>query len=138
MQKIKKQFVKLLKQFFSMLPMIWAILLIISMLKFTAFFDYIEKLPNNFFGAFIADIIWSISASSPINAYIIASSISWQDKILVVVAFLVAWSTVGMVQFPMEVAILWKKFAIKRNLVNFVFALIVAYVVYLLCKFFWC
>jgi len=138
MQKIKKQFVKLLKQFLSMLPMIWAILLIISMLKFTSFFDYVGKLPNNFFGAFISDIIWSISASSPINAYIIASSISWQDKILVVVAFLVAWSTVGMIQFPMEATILWKKFAIKRNLVNFIFALVVAYVVYLLCKFFWC
>jgi len=47
-------------------------------------------------------------------------------SLIAVTAFIVAWVTVGVVQFPAEVAILGKRFAIARNAVAFISAIIVA------------
>ncbi|HHE54334.1 MAG TPA: hypothetical protein ENL21_01030 [Caldithrix abyssi] len=43
-----------------------------------------------------------------------------------VTAFLVTWVTIGVVQFPAEVAFLGKSFAVKRNFLSFVLSFLVA------------
>jgi hypothetical protein len=43
-----------------------------------------------------------------------------------VTAFIAAWVTVGVIQLPAEAAILGKRFALTRNALSFIFAIIVA------------
>lgn len=47
-------------------------------------------------------------------------------SLIAVTSFIVAWVTVGFIQFPAEAMLLGKKFAIVRNVVAFVFSIIVA------------
>ncbi|WP_218185238.1 hypothetical protein [Methanogenium cariaci] len=41
-------------------------------------------------------------------------------------AFIVAWVTVGIIQLPVEMNILGKRFAIARNLCGFILAILIA------------
>jgi hypothetical protein len=43
-----------------------------------------------------------------------------------VTAFLVAWVTVGIIQLPAEIMMLGKRFAITRNILSFIFSILVA------------
>jgi len=117
------------------IPMILWVLLLISMVKFSSLFFYLRNLKDDFFSVIIADIVWSISAGNPINSYIIAQQI-WdlQDKLIVITTFLIAWVTVGFLQIPAEIHFFWKKFAITRNLVSFIFSIICALIVAFLFK----
>jgi hypothetical protein len=47
-------------------------------------------------------------------------------SLFAVVAFIVAWVTVGVVQFPAEAAILGRRFAAARNLLAFMLAMVVS------------
>jgi len=77
----------------------------------------------------IGSAIGSILAGSPITSYVIGGELLKQGVSLVaIVAFLVAWVTVGLVQLPAESLMLGKKFAIIRNLLSFLFSIFVAIV----------
>ena len=43
-----------------------------------------------------------------------------------VAAFIVAWVTVGIAQFPAEAAILGRRFSVARNIISFILSIIVA------------
>ncbi len=47
-------------------------------------------------------------------------------SLVAVTAFLVAWVTVGLVQFPAEAILLGRRFALRRNLLSFFFSILVA------------
>ena len=51
--------------------------------------------------------------------------------LVAIVAFLLSWVTVGIIQLPAESLILGKKFALVRNLVSFVSAIVIAILVVL-------
>ena len=44
-------------------------------------------------------------------------------------AFILSWMTVGIISLPAEMEILGKRFAVARNLVSFVFCIIIALLV---------
>ncbi len=72
----------------------------------------------------------SLFAGNPINSYIIGGELLKQGVGLVAVtAFLVSWITVGFVSLPGEIMFLGKKFAILRNVLAFLFSIIIAVVV---------
>ncbi|MFP4171168.1 MAG: hypothetical protein ACLFUV_09165 [Methanomassiliicoccales archaeon] len=76
---------------------------------------------------FIGTLFGSISGGNPINSYILGGELL--DKgvsLLAVTAFVVAWVTVGLIQLPAEAAILGRRFALIRNLICFLFSMIVA------------
>lgn len=131
-EKIIKNLKKTLMWFKEFLPLLIAILLLVSILKWFWVFEIIWKyLTNNFISVFIADIFWSISAWNTINSYIIANSFwDFKDYFLVITAFLIAWITVWVVQLPAEIYFFGKKFALIRNLLSFIFAIIWAYIIY--------
>ncbi len=80
-------------------------------------------LRDTVFGA----LIGSISAGNAIASYIIGGELlKEQVSLFAVAAFIVAWVTVGVIQFPAEVAILGKRFAIARNLLCFMLSILVA------------
>ncbi|HDS45688.1 MAG TPA: hypothetical protein ENN68_06315 [Methanomicrobia archaeon] len=87
-----------------------------------------------FTGAVVRDtvigaVIGSVSAGSAIISYIIGGELLTANvSLFAVAAFIVAWVTVGVVQFPAEAAILGRRFAITRNILSFIFAIAVAIV----------
>ncbi|MFW6134226.1 MAG: permease [Elusimicrobiota bacterium] len=82
---------------------------------------------NNALDSVTGAVIGSISAGNPVTSYIIGGELL--DKgisLFAVIAFIIAWVTVGIVQFPAEASILGKKFAFHRNLISFVLSIIIA------------
>ncbi|MCK4456785.1 MAG: hypothetical protein KAW39_03505 [Thermoplasmata archaeon] len=75
----------------------------------------------------IGALIGSVSAGNPILSYIIGGELLNEHvSLFAVTSFIVAWVTVGMVQLPAEAAILGKRFAIVRNILSFILAILVS------------
>jgi len=134
MQNIKKTFFQTLNSFKEIIPMLLWIIILITLLKQAWIFESMAKyISDDFFWVILADIFGSISVWNTINSYIIADNF-WNinDYILVITVFLISWVSVWIIQLPAESYFFGKKFAITRNLISFVFAIIGAYLVYFL------
>ncbi|MCD6376372.1 MAG: hypothetical protein J7L94_12645 [Caldisericaceae bacterium] len=82
---------------------------------------------NIFKDTFMGSVAGSILAGNAVNSYIIGGELLKDGvSLYAVTAFLVTWVTIGVVQFPAEVAFLGKSFAIKRNFLSFVLSFLVA------------
>jgi hypothetical protein len=82
---------------------------------------------NYFLDPIIGAIIGSISFGIPIISYVTGEELLNNGvSLLAVTAFILAWTTVGIVMLPLESSTLGKKFAISRNLLNFFTAIIVS------------
>jgi len=46
-------------------------------------------------------------------------------SLFTVTAFIAAWVTVGVIQLPIEASILGKRFALTRNVLSYIFAILV-------------
>lgn len=120
---------KAFKSFGTSLPILIGVILLLGL-----FLTYIssELIFSIFKGELFRDtmigsIIGSISAGNPITSYIIGAELLEEGvSLLAVVAFMVAWVTVGIIQFPAEAAILGKRFAIARNFISFILAILVS------------
>jgi uncharacterized membrane protein YraQ (UPF0718 family) len=83
----------------------------------------------------MGSLVGSISAGHPMTSYILGGEFLRNGVgISAVTAFLVAWVTVGIVQLPVEIMILGRRFAIARNLSAFVFAVTVGIVTMLILR----
>ncbi len=82
---------------------------------------------NLFLDSFIGAFIGSVSVGNPLFSYIIGGEMVDNGiGLIAVTAFIIAWSTVGIIQFPAESMILGKRFALIRNILGFAFAIISA------------
>jgi len=78
---------------------------------------------------FVGAVFGSILAGNPINSYIIGGELLRNGvSLFAVTAFIVAWVTVGVIQFPAESMMLGKRFAAVRNLTSFILCIIIAVV----------
>ncbi len=130
MNKIfKNSFKKALVDILKSLPMIFGVVFLISLANSIIPKEfYLKIFQNNFLiDSFIGSFIGSISFGTPMTSYILGGELLSQGvSLIAVTAFLVSWVTVGLIQFPAEAVMLGKKFAITRNLLSFIFAIIVA------------
>ena len=114
--------------FKTALPVLTSVLLLINLLNPVIQ----DRYANWFTGNVIVDpligaLAGSISFGIPITSYIAGGELL--DKgvsLLAVTAFIMAWTTVGLVMLPLEASFLGKKFALTRNILNFFFAIIIA------------
>lgn len=91
---------------------------------------------NLLLDSIIGSIVGSISAGHPMTSYILGGEFLRNGvAISAVTAFLVAWVTVGMVQLPVEMMILGRRFATVRNLTAFVFAVVLGILTMLILSF---
>ena len=113
----------------QVIPQILGILLLVSLL--------LTVIPPEWYGIVfsgrpLADpvagaAIGSIAAGNPVTSYVIGGELlNTGISLTAVTAFIVAWVTVGVIQLPMEMNILGKRFAIARNLCGFIFAILIA------------
>ncbi len=133
---IKQSFLKTILWIKELLPILIWVLLLVSLINNSLFVNNILKtLDDNILSIFIADIIASISAWNAINSYIIADWIwNLENHTKIITTFLIAWVTVWIIQIPAEIYFFWKKFALIRNLISFIFAITWWYVVYFLMQ----
>jgi len=136
---MKQAVIKSANNFKKIFPMMLGTILLISLIySLTPQNIYSTIFRNNLIiDPVIGALIGSISAGSAMISYILGGELlSKGVSLLAVTAFLVAWVTVGMIQFPFEANIFGKKFALWRNLTAFALSIVVGIVVTLVLKIF--
>jgi len=127
--KQKTALAKTLKGFGEFFPILIGIIFLIGLL--TAVFDK-EVYSKLFTGGIILDpiigaIMGSVAAGSPLVSYLIGGELLNQGISLVAVsAFIIAWVSVGVIQLPAEIVSLGRQFAISRNILSFISAVIIS------------
>jgi len=135
---LKQAFIRTSNSFKSIIPILLGIIMLVSF--------SIVVIPESFYrrvftGSKIIDpllgaIFGSIMAGNPITSYIIGGELQKQGiSLIAIVAFILAWVSVGLVQLPAESLMLGKKFAVIRNIVSFITALVIAILVVLTLSF---
>lgn len=70
----------------------------------------------------------SIAAGNPLAGYILGGELrEGGASLIAVTAMIVSWVTVGIAQLPAEALLLGRRFAMLRNLLNFLFAVAIAF-----------
>jgi len=120
-----------------MLPILLSILLLISL--------YVTIIPKSFYSKFftknsiidsvLGASLGSISTGHPVTSYIIGGELVKAGISLIsVIAFILSWVTVGIIQLPAECYFLGKSFGIVRNILSFLFAIVISVLVVLTLK----
>jgi uncharacterized membrane protein YraQ (UPF0718 family) len=129
--RMKPEYLDTLKRtansFRNMIPVLLGVVLLISLIL-TAFPDEFysavftgSPVPDSLLGA----VIGSVAAGNPVNSYIIGGELLGQGvSMAAVVAFISAWVTVGLIQFPAESVMLGRRFALSRNALSFLLAIV--------------
>ena len=114
------------KGFSKTIPMILGTILLVSLASLIPSSFYLKIFQGTLLDPIIGAIIGSISAGNPITSYIFGGEMIKQGVgLMAVTAFIVSWVTVGTIQFPAESMILGKRFALIRNLLSFISAIII-------------
>ena len=129
--RLKQGLLKSANAFRRVTPVLIGVVLLLSLANtlipktaYTTFFGQGQVL-----NSLIGSSLGSVLVGNPITSYIIGGELLENGVGLVAVtAFIVAWVTVGVVQLPAEAVLLGKRFAITRNLISFLFTIIVALV----------
>ncbi|NQS89833.1 hypothetical protein HQ584_08605 [Patescibacteria group bacterium] len=128
-EKLKIAITKSAKGMLNSLPILVGVVLLIglaSTLIPKSFYNTLFS-KNVVLDSIVGSGLGSILAGNPVTSYVIGGELLKQGISLVAVtSFLVAWVTVGLVQFPAEALLLGRRFAILRNILSFVFSIIVA------------
>lgn len=138
--RVKQAGIKTLNNFKRFLPILLGMLLLVSLL--------VKAIPRDFYVKFfsgniltdslIGAITGSIATGIPLTSYILGGELLSQGISLVAItAFIVAWVTVGIVQLPAEIMMLGKRFAISRNIVSLILALIISFLTIMTLKLFY-
>jgi len=116
-------------------PLVLGMILLISCLDLLLNSKLILTLfqKNVFLDSLIGGAVGSLAAGNPITSYILGGEFLQAGVSLVAVtAFILTWVTVGLVQLPAESMILGKKYAITRNILSFISAIIMALITQLI------
>jgi len=125
---IKKTFVKTLNTLKTSLPIMFGVLLLVSILNVLFQSHYSNFFSGNyFFDPLIGAIAGSISFGIPLTSYVVGGElINKGISLIAVTAFIMTWSTVGVAMLPLEAKYLGRKFAITRNILNFILSIVIA------------
>jgi len=126
------------KMLFRVLPNIFAVVLLSGLImEFVPLDRLSEYLGGGFFSdGLVGAGIGSISIGNPLVSYVLGGALLEQGiSLMAVTALLVSWVTVGSIQLPAEIQTFGARFALLRNGVSFVFALIIAFLVLVTMQF---
>ncbi|MFP4118923.1 MAG: hypothetical protein ACLFTH_02605 [Candidatus Woesearchaeota archaeon] len=125
----KSAFIKAMKGFSKAIPIIFGVVLLLGLLQSIVTDEMILSLfsHSRLGNMLIGSVSGSVLAGNPITSYVIGGELQDQGvSLLAITAFLVSWTTVGVVQFPAESKILGTRFALFRNLSSFILSFLVA------------
>ena len=122
------------RSFLQTIPLLLGVLSLVSLILVVVPSSLYKAIftGNAFIDPFIGAALGSIATGNPITSYIIGGELMDQGVgPLAVVAFIVAWVTVGLTSFPFEAIIFGKRFAAIRNGISFLFAVAIAILMHL-------
>lgn len=119
------------KMFISLLPMLIIIILLIGLLFVMVPQETLERFlgeQSGIFGVLSAALVGSILHIPALLSFPLAASLLEKGaSVTVVAAFLTTLTMIGMVTLPLEIKELGKKFALMRNGLSFIAAIIIAF-----------
>ena len=127
--ELRESVFKSAKSLYNSLPVLAGVVLLVGLANTIIPKDFYSYVFSNlaFFDTVVAGFLGSILAGNPVTSYVLGGEFLKQGvSLYAVTAFMVAWVTVGIVQFPAESIMLGKRFAILRNATSFVLSLLVA------------
>ena len=111
------------------LPVLLGILLLVGLINTLVPPEFFSRvfIGHKLLDPLIGAVFGSVAAGSPLTSYVIGGELlSGGTSLVAVLAFIVSWVTVGLVQLPAESLMLGRRFALVRNGISFVMAVIVA------------
>ena len=117
------------KSFGTTFPILLSVILLLGLLRT---FLSNQVLSAVFTGELLRDtiigsLIGSISAGNAVTSYIIGGELIKQNiSLIAITSFMVAWVTVGVIQFPAEATILGRRFACVRNITGFILSILIS------------
>jgi len=127
----KQAFLKTVQSLKRSLPILLGVLMLLSLATSLIPKSVYGKIftGNHLIDPLIGAVVGSIAGGNPVTSYVIGGELRLQGvSMLAITAFLVAWVTVGLIQLPAEALMLGREFALIRNGISFVMAIIIAIV----------
>lgn len=128
-EKFKKAFKRLLNNLNKSIPILLGVMLLVGLVQSLIPKNFFTKVftGNRIIDPLIGAVFGSVAGGNPMTSYVIGGELLDRGiSLLAVVAFIVSWVTVGIVQLPAESLMLGRRFALVRNLISFVFAILIA------------
>lgn len=129
----KRSYLKVLKKssltFLAMLPLIIAIIGLVGLLQTFVSSAILASLfqGNIVIDTLIGTLTGAFAAGNPIISYLLGGELLNQGiSLYAVTAFILSWVTLGLVQLPMEIEVFGGKFALYRNILAFIFTMVIA------------
>ena len=123
---------KSLRTFINVLPIIVGMLLMTSLVV-TLFPEQISAGlfgNGNILDSLLAATVGSIAAGHPLASYLLGGELLGSGVgLIAVTALLVTWVTVGVAQLPAESLMLGTRFAVYRNIISFMAAIAISFLV---------
>jgi len=136
--KLKQSFLKAIRNFKMMIPILVGVLLLANLLN-----NLLQKYYDVLFtGNYLKDTLvgalaGSFSFGMALTSYVVGGEFLQKGvSLLAVTAFIMTWTTVGVIMLPLEAKFLGRKFAIWRNILNFIFAIVISILTVLILKLF--
>jgi len=120
------------RSFLQILPVLLGVLLLLSLISAAVPPEVYGDIftGNGVIDPFLGALFGSVAGGNPITSYIIGGELlSVNVSLAAVTAFILSWVTVGLISLPAEMEIMGRRFAVVRNLVSFLFAIVVAVLV---------
>jgi len=119
------------KMLWRAFPLILGTIILVSIINVIipkSFYSLIFQ--GNYLDPVIGAVAGSILAGNPVTSYILGGEfLNNGISLIAVTAFILAWVTVGIIQLPAESFLLGKKFAIIRNIISFILAIIASIII---------
>jgi len=126
-------FLKVLRKsslsFLSMTPMLFAIIGLVGLFQHYITPKFLSTLfqGNPFIDTLVGTLAGGISAGHPMISYVLGGELLNQGVSLYAVsAFVLSWVTLGLIQLPAEIEVFGGQFTLYRNILAFIFTLLVA------------
>lgn len=126
---IKEAFEKSLNSFFTMLPMLLAIILLLGIFNIYITKDVLASffISNIFVDTVTGTLMGGVLTGNPMISYILGGELTEAGvSLYAVTAFVLSWVTIGIVQLPAEVEIFGLKFTFFRTLLTFITTIFVS------------
>ena len=129
----KATFLQVLKRsaigFAAMLPMILGVVGLVGLFQALITPEFLRTLftGNVLWDTLVGTVAGGIAAGQAMVSYIIGGELLKEGiSMYAVAAFVLSWVTLGVVQLPLEVEVLGLRFTILRNVLAFVFTILIA------------
>ncbi|ADN08531.1 conserved hypothetical protein [Sulfurimonas autotrophica DSM 16294] len=131
MQKIKTASINTLKNLWMITPMLLAVIGLVGLFETYITPQIIHSLFNAhvIHDTVIGTVAGAVSVGQPFLSYIIGGELLKEGvSFYAVTAFILSFVTLGVIQLPLEFSIFGMRFAIIRNILSIIFALIISWV----------